>query len=91
MVVATADPSVAEAVTSVGGQVVWTRSDHLSGSDRVAEAVRKLGLEANDLVVNVQGDEPFLNPTTVEAVVECLQQGADAATAAAPLEEQHLW
>lgn len=85
VVVATSDQAVAQAVEAAGGEVVWTRSNHVSGSDRVAEAARNLGLQPDDFVVNVQGDEPFLDPVTVDKIVQRLQSGACAATAASPL------
>jgi 3-deoxy-manno-octulosonate cytidylyltransferase (CMP-KDO synthetase) len=69
ILVATDDPRVAEAVARFGGDVVMTSAAHQSGTDRLAEAVR--GTEA-ELVVNVQGDEPMLDPALVDAVVEPL-------------------
>jgi len=69
VVVATDDPRIADAVTAAGGEAVMTRSDHPSGTDRIAEVAAKLDA---DIVVNVQGDEPFLDPTAVDAVVAAL-------------------
>src|ERR671937_1829232 len=57
--VATDDERIARAVRSHGFSVVMTRADHASGTDRLAEAARTLGLEAERVVVNVQGDEPL--------------------------------
>jgi 3-deoxy-manno-octulosonate cytidylyltransferase (CMP-KDO synthetase) len=66
VLVATDDERVAGAVAGFGGAVVMTRADHASGTDRIAEVARSL---ACDLVVNVQGDEPALDPAAIEAAV----------------------
>lgn len=63
--VATDDERIETAVRSFGGQVVMTSVDHTSGTDRCAEAVRKISIETGkifDVVINVQGDEPFIQP-----------------------------
>ncbi|NLX13904.1 MAG: 3-deoxy-manno-octulosonate cytidylyltransferase [Phycisphaerales bacterium] len=70
VVVATDDRQIAEAVDSFGGQVVMTSSDHATGTDRVAEAAR--GLNA-DLIINVQGDEPEMNPDNVDRLIELME------------------
>jgi 3-deoxy-manno-octulosonate cytidylyltransferase (CMP-KDO synthetase) len=70
VLVATDDERIAQAVEDVGGTAVMTRSDHPSGTDRIAEVSR--GLEA-DVVVNVQGDLPFLDPEYVEAAIAPLR------------------
>lgn len=74
VLVATDDDRIAGAVRAFGGEVVMTRPDHASGTDRIAEVAR--GLDC-DLVVNVQGDEPALDPAAIEAAVAPLS--ADAA------------
>ncbi len=66
VVVATDDARILRAVEAFGGTAVMTRADHPSGTDRIAEAVS--GLEA-DLVVNIQGDEPMLNPQMVDDLI----------------------
>ena len=63
--VATDHEGVAEAVGGAGGSVVLTRADHPSGTDRLAEVVAKLGWDDETLVVNVQGDEPLIDPALV--------------------------
>lgn len=68
LVVATDDDAIAAAVRAFGGEVVRTSSDHLSGTDRVAEAARLL--PGYDVVVNIQGDEPLLSPVAIDAAVE---------------------
>jgi 3-deoxy-manno-octulosonate cytidylyltransferase (CMP-KDO synthetase) len=69
VLVATDDARIVEAVTRFGGDAVLTSPDHTSGSDRLAEAAA--GLDA-DVLVNVQGDEPMLDPLAIEAAVEPL-------------------
>ncbi|MEG0466884.1 MAG: 3-deoxy-manno-octulosonate cytidylyltransferase [Mucinivorans sp.] len=66
-VVATDDERIFDHVRSFGGQVVMTRSDHRSGTDRVAEAVEKIGA-AGDIIINIQGDEPFISMTQLEQI-----------------------
>ncbi len=69
VIVATDDDRIAQAVDSFGGRFVLTRSDHLSGTDRIAEAADLLELADDDLVVNIQGDEPLLEPSMIEVLV----------------------
>ncbi|HYC23965.1 MAG TPA: 3-deoxy-manno-octulosonate cytidylyltransferase [Candidatus Bathyarchaeia archaeon] len=69
VLVATDDERIADAVESAGGEAVMTRSDHPSGTDRVAEVARALSAE---IVVNLQGDLPLLEPAHVEAALDCL-------------------
>jgi 3-deoxy-manno-octulosonate cytidylyltransferase (CMP-KDO synthetase) len=66
VLVATDDDRIADAVARFGGTAVMTRPDHASGTDRIAEVARGLSC---DLVVNVQGDEPALDPAAIEAAV----------------------
>ena len=69
VVVATDDTRISDAVKKFGGRTIMTSADHHSGSDRVAEASRKMGLAMNDIVVNVQGDQPLLDPRCLDQVV----------------------
>jgi len=86
IVVATDDARIAEAVEAFGGDCVMTRADHPSGTDRIAESAEILGLEAGDIVVNVQGDEPEMPGACVDQLVELLTGGScPMATLAAPL------
>ncbi|MDK9724488.1 MAG: 3-deoxy-manno-octulosonate cytidylyltransferase [Sterolibacteriaceae bacterium MAG5] len=82
--VATDDPRVFEAVRTAGHQALMTRSDHPSGTDRIAEVARQLGWQDDEIVVNVQGDEPLIDPDLIRAVAEALaaDPGAAIATAA---------
>lgn len=68
--VATDDKRIYDAVEAFGGKVVMTRSDHKSGTDRIEEAAEKIGGDF-DVVVNVQGDEPFIQASQIETVCHC--------------------
>ena len=84
VVVATDDERIYDAVASFGGEVVMTSPNHKSGTDRCAEAYEKLGYEA-DIVINVQGDEPFIATEQIEALVKCFENEAiDIATLVKP-------
>jgi len=74
VVVAADDAAILVACRSHGIDAVLTRTDHLSGSDRLAEACDLLGLQDTDIVVNVQGDEPLIDPGLVSAVARLLAQ-----------------
>ena len=73
VVVATDSSAVIDACQAHGVQVLLTRADHVSGSDRLAEACELLGLDGSDLVVNVQGDEPLIVPAMINACAALLQ------------------
>jgi 3-deoxy-manno-octulosonate cytidylyltransferase (CMP-KDO synthetase) len=85
--VATDDPRVMEAVASAGGKAIMTRSDHPSGSDRIFEALGAVDADgAHDVVVNVQGDLPTIEPSVVRACLAPLaEQAVDIATLATPI------
>lgn len=68
--VATDDERIFSAVEAFGGKAVMTRTDHKSGTDRIEEAVEKLATDA-DVIVNVQGDEPFIRHSQIETVCRC--------------------
>ncbi len=87
VVVATDDDRIAAAGALAGAEVVRTGSHHRTGSDRIAEAVTALSLDDDALVVNVQGDEPLVDPADIDAVIAALQgPDVDVSTAAAPLQ-----
>jgi 3-deoxy-manno-octulosonate cytidylyltransferase (CMP-KDO synthetase) len=90
VIVATDDRRILDAVQSFGGRAVMTRSDHPSGTDRVAEVAR--GLDA-DVIVNLQGDEPQIEPETLDLLPQLLAQDpkADMATLAAPIRSLEQW
>jgi len=70
--VATDDERIAEGVRSFGGEVVMTRSDHVSGTDRLAEAATIMNIPEQDVVVNIQGDQPLFDAEVVEQVARPL-------------------
>jgi 3-deoxy-manno-octulosonate cytidylyltransferase (CMP-KDO synthetase) len=90
VVVATDDPRIVAAVESFGGRVVRTRRDHPSGTDRVAEVAERLDA---DVILNVQGDEPQVDPASLDLLVDLLDKDptADMATLAAPLASEEQW
>ena len=67
--VATDDDRILECVKGFGGKALMTRGDHVSGTDRIAEAAQKIGVEDQDLVVNIQGDQPAFQPEVVSAMI----------------------
>lgn len=91
--VATDSDEVAELVRADGGEVVMTRSDHRSGTDRLAEAASKLGLAGDDIVVNLQGDEPEMPSSCLRQVAGLLvsQPCARMATLWRSIESEAQW
>jgi len=72
--VATDDKRIFDAVTHFGGKAIMTSADHLSGTDRCAEAIKKINEETDkklDIVVNIQGDEPFIKPEQIALLMKC--------------------
>jgi 3-deoxy-manno-octulosonate cytidylyltransferase (CMP-KDO synthetase) len=90
VIVATDDPRIVAAVESFGGRVVLTRRDHPSGTDRVAEVARRLDA---DVIVNLQGDEPLIDPAALDLLPAMLHrdEDADMATVAVPITSQEQW
>jgi 3-deoxy-manno-octulosonate cytidylyltransferase (CMP-KDO synthetase) len=86
VLVATDDERIAAVVRGFGGEVVMTSPDHATGTDRLAEAAR--GTDA-EIVINVQGDEPLVDPDGIDAVVDGLARdpGLDIATLSLPLRD----
>ncbi|MBU3711197.1 MAG: 3-deoxy-manno-octulosonate cytidylyltransferase [Limnohabitans sp.] len=76
-VVAADDVRIVQACQAHGIEAVLTRTDHASGSDRLAETCEILGLDGDDIVVNVQGDEPLLDPQMIESVAQLLTERPD--------------
>jgi len=74
LVVATDDPRIQKAVAQFGGEVLMTSGEHLSGTDRVAEAARQLMLKDDAIVINIQGDEPLLSAEIIDILVQNLQE-----------------
>jgi 3-deoxy-manno-octulosonate cytidylyltransferase (CMP-KDO synthetase) len=90
VIIATDDPRIVSAVESFGGQVAWTRRDHPSGTDRVAEVARALDA---DVIINLQGDEPLIDPAALDLLPQLLQRDPDAdlATLAVPITSIEQW
>ncbi|HEV8701212.1 MAG TPA: 3-deoxy-manno-octulosonate cytidylyltransferase [Candidatus Polarisedimenticolia bacterium] len=86
LLVATDDERIASAVVASGGEVVMTSAAHVSGTDRLAEVARSLSA---DLFVNIQGDEPLVDPRDIDRLVECLDAdpACDMATLCEPLRD----
>ena len=84
VVVATDDERIMSAVESFGGRAVMTSTEHRSGTDRCYEALTKVG-GSYDIVINVQGDEPFIQPEQIRSLVACFEDPAtDIATLVKP-------
>lgn len=87
VIVATDHPDVAKAVEMAGGEVCMTRSDHQSGTERLAEVIEKCGFSDDQIIVNVQGDEPLIPPIIVSQVAKNLAtSSAGMATLAVPID-----
>ena len=74
--VATDDTRIADAVTAFGGRVVMTSTEHRSGTDRCREALEKVSAETDiefDVVVNIQGDEPYIQTEQLELIKSCFE------------------
>ena len=87
VLVATDDERIRSAAVKFGADCMMTSADHVSGTDRIAEAVRAKGFSADDIVVNLQGDEPAMPPTVLARLAAVLRDvpDSDVATAAAPI------
>ena len=88
--VATDDERIFRAVEQAGHRALMTRAGHQSGTDRIAEAAAALGLAAGEIVVNVQGDEPLIDPGLIGDVAATLERNREAsmATACHPIHDQ---
>ena len=93
VVVATDSAEVMQVCQQFGVNAVMTRADHLSGSDRLAEAATLLGLPEEAIVVNVQGDEPLIEPNSIDAVAQLLhdQSACSMSTLADPITHLEEW
>jgi len=89
VIVATDDERIYDAVRSFGGRVVMTRVDHVSGTDRIAEVATHL---AADVILNVQGDEPQIEPAALDLLAGLLADpGTDMATLAVPIHSREAY
>lgn len=88
IVVATDDERILEHVQNAGYKSVMTSADHGTGTERCDEALGKLDGEF-DFVINIQGDEPFINPDHISALIEVLNMEVDIATLCMPIVEEN--
>ena len=96
VVVATDDDRIYDAVEAFGGKVVMTRADHKCGTDRCLEAYRAITTpiwrdqnNTDTVIINIQGDEPFIQPEQIEALMKCFdQEGTEIATLVRPFTPQ---
>ena len=89
VVVATDDERIYNCVQSFGGEVVMTRADHKCGTDRCLEAWEKLQIAEPAVVINIQGDEPFIQPEQIEAIKSCFDDPTtEIATLVKPFTEE---
>ncbi|HEY5622143.1 MAG TPA: 3-deoxy-manno-octulosonate cytidylyltransferase [Gammaproteobacteria bacterium] len=93
VLVATDDERIADVCREAGAQVELTSSEHESGTDRIAEVANRRGWDDDDIVVNVQGDEPLLPPALVDQVAALLRDDPDAALATlmTPVRSEEDW
>jgi len=95
VVVATDDQRIYDTVVGFGGEAVMTRSDHKCGTDRCLEAIEKVigdrlqVVEKETVVINIQGDEPFIQPEQIEAIKGCFP--TEIATLVKPYTEKDTW
>jgi 3-deoxy-manno-octulosonate cytidylyltransferase (CMP-KDO synthetase) len=88
VIVATDDVRIADAVESFGGQAAMTRSDHVSGTDRIAEVAGRIDCEA---IVNIQGDEPQFDPAAVDLLTDLLKPDCTMSTLATPIRSAAMY
>ena len=90
VIVATDDERIAAEVNRFGGQVCMTSSSHLTGTDRIWEVVESLNLAA-DVIINVQGDEPFIQPEQLQLIIDCFNDPlAQIATLVKPIDDSTI-
>ena len=87
VIVATDDERIIRAVAAFGGEAVMTRSEHRSGTERVAEVAATTVREGEEIFVNVQGDEPLIEPAAIDTAVEAIEsdESVPVATLAVPI------
>ena len=71
VIVATDDKRIVDEVLSFNGEVMMTSSEHISGTDRCLEVAQKVAI-VNDVIINIQGDEPFIEPEQINQLIELL-------------------
>lgn len=87
IIVATDAPAILDACAAHGIEACMTRADHPSGTDRIAEVALALGLAPDEVVVNLQGDEPLIAPSLLAACAALVQDGVPMATVAHPIDD----
>ncbi|MDH3672564.1 MAG: 3-deoxy-manno-octulosonate cytidylyltransferase [Gammaproteobacteria bacterium] len=89
-IIATDDVRIKEAAEAFGAQVCMTSTEHRSGTERIAEVIRVLGIDDNEVIVDLQGDEPLMPAALIAQVAETLAQHPNAvvATAMYPITDQ---
>jgi len=87
VIIATDDERVLRAAAAFGAEAVMTRSEHRSGTERVAEVAATIPFEGEDVFVNVQGDEPLVEPVAIDTLVEAIESddGVSVATLMVPI------
>lgn len=78
VIVATDDKRIANEIINSGGEAVMTSTKHKTGTDRINEVIKKIGNKAGEIIVNIQGDEPFINPKTIDLTIKELINNKDA-------------
>lgn len=93
VVIATDDQRIADAARGFGAEVCMTAEDHPSGTDRIAEVAKKMGWADDDIVVNLQGDEPLMPPELLQKVATTLQENTHASlsTLGVPLQSGQVF
>ncbi|MCS5591805.1 MAG: 3-deoxy-manno-octulosonate cytidylyltransferase [Gammaproteobacteria bacterium] len=92
VIIATDDERISDAAKVFGGEVCLTSPSHISGTSRITEVVQTLGIAADKIVVNVQGDEPMLSPNTIDQVAKNLDEsGMHMATLCEQIETEDLY
>ncbi len=87
VIVATDDARIQQACEKAGIEAQMTAANHVSGTDRIAEVAERLGLDDDELVVNLQGDEPLMPPGCIEQTARLLESGADMSTLCTPIHD----
>ena len=91
VVVATDDHRIFNEVRSFNGEVVMTSSDHISGTERCLEAINKINSK-HEIIINIQGDEPFINPTQINQLIDSFNnEEIEISTLAKPIESEEIF
>jgi 3-deoxy-manno-octulosonate cytidylyltransferase (CMP-KDO synthetase) len=91
LAVATDDDRIADCVCGFGGKVVMTSPDHASGTDRCGEAARSMHPSDNDVIINIQGDEPLISPREIHLLASAFEdRSVQIATLVNPFQEEGL-